>query len=332
VPEASAATIWTIRLSMLSVPLAVYLLSYTRLFKPYRHLLLASVGLAAGVGLIAMLTFLSVENSAYFYPGLVLVTFYTYNFVGTRFVHALVVDIALLLAYNLVFGGMHGYPLQVLASHDFFILSANLIGGTAGYLNESQKRLLFIRERELDAERNRHRTQALHDSLTGLPNRELLHDRLEHAWSLAKRSDESCCGYFIDLDGFKSVNDRLGHEAGDRVLREVARRLRASVRESDTVARLGGDEFFYIAFGIRTEADATALARKIIDSISAPIMNVPDDLPLGASVGMCLFPYPGMVSVSEVVRRADHAMYGAKLAGKGTAVLALDQLAVQPCA
>lgn len=329
VPDDAKTAIWTLRLSMLVVPMFVYWASYTPMFNAHRHVLLASVGLAAGVGIIAMLTFLSVESAAYFYPGLVLVTFYTYNFVGTRFIHALCIDFALLLAYNIVFGGVHAYPFEVLASHDFFILSANLIGGTAGYLNEKQKRLLFLRERELNEERHKQLTRALHDSLTGLPNRELLHDRLEQALMRAQRDEVTYCGYFIDLDGFKSVNDRLGHQIGDQLLHQVAQQLKRTVRQSDTIARLGGDEFFYLAEGIRTEADATALAHKIIQSIETAMGDVAADLPLGASIGMCLFPYPGLTEVSDIIRQADHAMYRAKLGGKGVPVLATGDLELQ---
>lgn len=332
VPESAQASVWAIRLAMMCVPVAVYWASFSRSFAAHRHVLLASVGLAAGIGIIAMLTFLSVENAAYFYPGLVLVTFYTYNFVGTRFIHALCVDVVLVLAYNLVFGGMLDYPFEVLASHDFFILSANLIGGTAGYLNEKQKRLLFLRERELNEEREKHLTQSLHDPLTGLPNRGLLYDRLAQACATARRDEATCCGYFIDLDGFKEVNDRLGHEVGDRVLCDVARGLRGAVRQSDTVARLGGDEFFYVAHDIRTEADAMALAQKLIRAIETAVGHAPDDLPVGASIGMCLFPFEGMTSVSDIIRRADRAMYHAKLGGKGTAVLAVADLELQTSA
>lgn len=160
VPEADHAMIWMIRLFALSVPLVVYLLSYTPIFKKHRHVLLASVGLAAGVGLITMLSMLTIQSAANFYPGLVLATFYTYNFVGTRFLHALCVDVSLFLIYNIIFGGFQHYPAWVLASHDFFIISANLIGGIAGYLNEQQRRLLFLRERDIDDERQHHHTRA----------------------------------------------------------------------------------------------------------------------------------------------------------------------------
>lgn len=329
VPEETRTTIWEIRLSALTVPLAVYILSYKQLFKAHRHLLLSLVGFAAGVGLITMLAHLPMDSSSVFYPGLVLATFYTYNFIGTRFVYAFCVDIALLFGYNIVFGGFHDYPMHVLISHDFFIVSANLIGGVAGYLNEKQKRMLFIRERELDEERHEHLIRSLHDPLTGLPNRELLYDRLRHALASAEREKVTHCGFFIDLDGFKEVNDRLGHEAGDEVISQIAQRLRSVVRESDTVARMGGDEFFFLAYGIRTQTEAFALANKLITSISSPMSGISADIPLGASVGICMFPYPGMSDISEIIKRADHAMYQAKIGGKGKYVLYTDNPEVQ---
>lgn len=318
VPAESRSTMWLVRFAALTVPLVVYLLSYTRIFETYRHILLASVGLAAGVGIITMLSLLSISSCSYFYPGLILATFYTYNFIGTRFIHALFVDVSLLLAYNLVFGAIYDYPMQVLITHDFFIVSANLIGGIAGYLSEKQKRVLYIREKELDAERQKQLNRSLHDPLTGLPNRELLYDRMKQAWHLAERGHSTYCGFFIDLDGFKEINDRFGHEKGDTVLCQVAQRLRGAVRESDTVARLGGDEFFFLAHGIQSATEATALANKLIDAIRSPMPDLPADVPLGASIGMCFFPAPGVTDVAEVLKFADQAMYRAKAAGKGT--------------
>lgn len=147
VPQEAQGTIWMIRLAALTIPTVVFMLSFTSFYDRHRHLLLALVGFDAGLGLIGMLSALSVESAHNFYPGLVLATFYTYNFVGTRFIYALVVDLTLFFCYNLVFGVLQHYPLEQLIRHDFFIMSANLIGGIAGYLNERQRRLLFLRER-----------------------------------------------------------------------------------------------------------------------------------------------------------------------------------------
>ncbi len=310
------AHLWVARGTALCVPLVVLIFSLTPWFARSSHLVLALVGLAAGVGLIAMQTHLPLESAPYYYPMMVVVTFYTYNFVGTRFIYALGVDLLMLLGYNVFFGALMGYPLHVLLGHDFFIVSANLIGGSAGYLAERQRRLLFLRERMLDEERRHHLDRSLHDGLTGLPNRDLLYDRIAQAISASQRTGQINCGFFLDLDGFKQINDTLGHKVGDQVLREVGSRLVAAVRGVDTVARIGGDEFFVIARDIAGEADAKALAIKLLDQISAPMQSIAPGLQTGASIGLCLFPYDGM-TVADLIHRADVAMYRVKTSGKG---------------
>jgi diguanylate cyclase (GGDEF)-like protein len=313
--------VWSIRLITLSAPILGLALTFTPWFPRFCHSLLAAVSLAAGSGLIGMLMLLPMASAAYYYPMMVVVTFYTYNFIGTRFILALAVDLALLLAYNLIFGGMLDYPPHILLSHDFFMVSANLIGGAAGYLAERQRRQLFLRERELDAQRQHHLIRSLHDGLTGLPNRELLQDRITQAIAEAQRDGSVHCGFFLDLDGFKAINDQLNHEAGDRVLREVAQRLSSAVRGIDTVARIGGDEFFVLALDIGNAAAAGELAQTLLDQFSAPLAGLPTHLQPSVSIGMCLFPYEGM-TISHMMQRADEAMYRVKSSGKGRFALA----------
>lgn len=313
--------VWAIRLATLCIPLVGIALSFTPWFPRLCYPLLAAVGLAAGSGLIGMLMLLPVASAAYYYPMMVVVTFYTYNFIGTRFILALAVDMVLLMAYNLIFGGMLDYPLRLLLSHDFFMVSANLIGGAAGYLAERQRRVLFLREREVDTQRQHHLIRSLHDGLTGLPNRELLQDRITQAIAEAQRDGSVHCGFFLDLDGFKAINDQLNHETGDRVLREVAQRLSKAVRAMDTVARIGGDEFFVVALDIGHAAAAVELAQTLLDQFCAPLAGLPAHLQPGVSIGMCLFPYEGM-TISHMMQRADEAMYQVKHSGKGRFALA----------
>lgn len=315
-PPELVGEVWQTRLTALCVPTFVMLVSFTPWFSKLCHLLLAAVGFAAGAGLICMQILLPFDSSPYYYPMMVLVTFYTYNFVGTRFVFALGVDLVLLVAYNLLFGKLMAYPLHILVSHDFFIVSANLIGGSAGYLAEHGRRILFLRERELDEQRQHHLIRSLHDGLTGLPNRDLLYDRITQAMSEAQRNGSIHCGFFLDLDGFKTINDKLSHKVGDRVLREVGQKLIATVRSIDTVARIGGDEFFVLALDIGNEAAATGLAIKLLDQLTQPLPGMPEDVVLGASIGFCLFPYDDM-TVSDLIHRADEAMYQVKNSGKG---------------
>lgn len=318
VPIEYQKTMWVIRLLVLTVPFAVFLLTFHPAFARFNHFPLALTGLAAAYGLIAILWHLPLAATFYFYPGLVLSTFYTYNFIGTRFIYALIIDIIVLLTYGVVFGLLRDFPGPVLLSHGFFIVSANLIGGGAGYLAEYQQRQLFVRETELDLERKHHLERSLHDRLTGLPNRELLEDRITQLVARARRDSGCHAGLYIDLDGFKVINDTLGHDQGDAVLCAVARRLVAAVRQTDTVSRLGGDEFFVLAHDVDTQAAAVLLAEKLLECISEPLHGLADSNRLGASIGLCTF-CGGSREHSEpeeIIRRADRAMYRAKASGK----------------
>ena len=318
VPVEQQGLVWVIRLLALSIPAAVFVLTYRPLFARFNQLPLALTGLAAAYGLLAILWFLPLEAISYFYPGLILSTFYTYNFIGTRFIYALVVDIVVLLTYGLVFGYLREFPTHMLFSHIFFISAANLIGGGAGYLAEFQRRQLFVRETELDLERQHHLDRSLHDRLTGLPNRELLEDRIAQLMSRARRDGAYHAGLYIDLDGFKEINDTLGHDQGDAVLCDVARRLVATVRQTDTVSRLGGDEFFVLAHDVDTGEGAAHLAEKLLTSLKQPLAGLPVVSSHSASIGVCVFHGGGKSSddPQEIIRHADRAMYRAKAGGK----------------
>ena len=154
------------------------------------------------------------------------------------------------------------------------------------------------------------RRQALHDVLTGLPNRALLHDRLEQALRVAGRDNTALALLLIDLDGFKTINDTLGHHQGDLLLREVGARLRTVPRQRDTVARLGGDEFAALLPG-DDEGGATRTARKILAALAAPVVVEGRRLVVGASIGVALYPAHG-TDAATLLRRADAAMYAAK--------------------
>jgi len=155
------------------------------------------------------------------------------------------------------------------------------------------------------------------DPLTGLINRFLFGDRLTNAISRARRDGGIVSLMFLDLDEFKAVNDRFGHSVGDALLKQVAQRLVASVRESDSVARLGGDEFTVVLEGSHRVEDAGHVATKILDSLRQPFKVGNHDLRVTTSIGIALFPVDGQ-SAQELLRDADIAMYSAKAAGKNT--------------
>lgn len=157
--------------------------------------------------------------------------------------------------------------------------------------------------------------QASQDDVTGLPNRSLFLDRLGAALRQSARAKNRLAVLFIDLDGFKSVNDTLGHEAGDMVLQQVGLRLVARVRASDTVARFGGDEFTILLLEISTPEDISLVAQSIIDELSRPFSIKGETAVIGASVGIAIFPSDGN-DADELIRRADQAMYAVKRSGK----------------
>jgi diguanylate cyclase (GGDEF)-like protein/hemerythrin-like metal-binding protein/PAS domain S-box-containing protein len=159
---------------------------------------------------------------------------------------------------------------------------------------------------------------AYHDQLTELPNRELFYDRMSHAISQARRNHKYLALLFLDLDGFKTVNDRYGHEAGDTVLKLVARRLQACVRDVDTVARLGGDEFTLILSEVENPADVASIAEKIIQKVSEPVsLDDEHKCSVGASIGISIYPEDGY-ELDKLMSAADSAMYESKAGGKSS--------------
>ncbi|MEN8147202.1 MAG: EAL domain-containing protein [Campylobacterota bacterium] len=157
--------------------------------------------------------------------------------------------------------------------------------------------------------------QAHHDTLTGLPNRVLFNDRLHQSAKKAKRNNSGLALFFVDLDRFKQINDSLGHEVGDKVLRAVAQRLSDKIRKEDTLARLGGDEFTIIMEELSTVHDAVLLAEKILKVMSDPIVTDGHTLYVTCSIGISLYPEDG-TDIGNLLKYADTAMYQAKDDGR----------------
>jgi diguanylate cyclase (GGDEF)-like protein/PAS domain S-box-containing protein len=168
----------------------------------------------------------------------------------------------------------------------------------------------LLKQHETQLERIAH-----YDNLTGIPNRALLADRMKQAIAQAKRECKLLGVLYLDLDGFKPVNDSLGHEVGDQVLIEIAKRLSQALREGDTVARLGGDEFVVLLPGLGQVEEGIAVLRRIHAAIALPIVVQGESFSLSASIGVSLFPDDGD-DPDLLLRHADQAMYAAKQAGK----------------
>ena len=167
---------------------------------------------------------------------------------------------------------------------------------------------------------------ALHDPLTGLPNRLLFNDRLDQELEAARRGKRRCAVLFIDLDGFKVINDTLGHASGDSLLQTVAVRLSETLRQNDTAARLGGDEFVIIPGDIEHAEDAARLARKLLDVLAAPTQLGEERIAVSASIGIAMYPEHGR-DRHALVKAADTAMYSAKAQGRNRFRFYTDEMA-----
>lgn len=251
---------------------------------------------------------------------------------------------AVLLLVALVVGGMAGSllqrriskPLRELAAamhavtehHDFGARVApmgadeiaQLGGGFNTMLAELEKRAADKAEFEAQLKH-----QALNDDLTGLPNRRLLIDRVGHAIDMAKRVNHQVALLYIDLDGFKLVNDSLGHAIGDLLLQQVAERLRSRVRSSDTLARLGGDEFAVVLQGLQVDEQAGAVAIALLEMLAPPFMVEVHEITITASIGISIFPDHG-ATPAHLLQQADSAMYAAKRLGKDRTVVFSEEL------
>ena len=188
--------------------------------------------------------------------------------------------------------------------------TSNLVT-TLGAALESHRMIL-----QLKNAREKARHLATHDQLTGLANRTLFHDRLDQALASASRSRQRLAVLFVDLDGFKTINDSLGHAVGDGLLRSISRRIAACLRETDTAARLGGDEFAILLTNLSNELDAATVARKLLVELSEPIPFRSQLTATRCSIGIATFPRDSR-EPEELVKKADTAMYHAKEAGGG---------------
>ena len=197
------------------------------------------------------------------------------------------------------------HPFEWALIHGFFVLAASVTSVVAWKLNEEQ---------------------AFRDALTHLPNRALFQDRVSHALARANQRPRVLAVLFLDLDGFKDVNDSLGHGAGDQLLCMVAERLRSSLRPADTVARLGGDEFAILLEDISCEDDAAAVAERVLDALAPPFVVGGRDTTVGASIGIALNCRAD--DLDNLLRSADVAMYAVKQSGRARYQLYTDEMLI----
>jgi len=172
-----------------------------------------------------------------------------------------------------------------------------------------------LAENALREQQSRLNYMAFHDSLTGLPNRSLFYDRIYHGLARARRSNSKVALMLLDIDRFKNINDSLGHDAGDLMLKAISTRLSEGVRDMDTVARLGGDEFVIVLEGVHDIEDVMFVANKLLVTLARPIEISGHEISSTVSIGVSIFPEDGL-DTDELLKHADIAMYKAKEAGK----------------
>ena len=199
-----------------------------------------------------------------------------------------------------------------------------LLGLSSWKLQQAQRRVM--EERVLHAQQVEH--LAFHDTLTGLPNRAFLTHLLAQSVQLGSRHDDAFALLFLDLDRFKMINDTLGHDAGDHLLKEAAKRLTASVRENDFVARLGGDEFVIVLSRVSRRDQIEPIAKKMLSAVREPFMLAGQDCHVSVSIGVALYPFDGL-DEQTLMKSADMAMYQAKLLGKNNVQYYTDDLSAE---
>ena len=214
----------------------------------------------------------------------------------------------------LVISAHHEHRLRALnlGAKDFINKPFDFLEAKIRIHNMLEVRLLY---QQLEETNRALKFMSLHDTLTGLPNRRLLMDRLTTSIAHAKRNKGMMALLNLDLDGFKQINDTLGHDAGDLLLNLVGARLTATVRQEDTVARLGGDEFVIVLSEVSQRDDVEALVQKVLLAVSQTYPIAGQDVSVTASIGCCLYPLHGMDN-ETLMKHADVAMYTAKERGK----------------
>ncbi|MFC1674040.1 GGDEF domain-containing protein [Pseudomonadota bacterium] len=308
-------TLW--RVFFMGLAYSVMFCSYRPWFARFSPQLFALTGLSAGLGMLTVFSYLDPDVIAYYYPGLMMVAFFTYNFVGTRYIYALGVDLLLLALYN-VLAFQWGYETHLLITHDFYLVTVNMIGGTLGYLTERNRRNLFLRERQLEHEKAFHKERSQHDDLTALFNRRAFFEQGNRMLSSTQRYEHPLSVLMMDVDHFKTINDTHGHGVGDQALKAVACAIQNSLRETDLVGRIGGEEFTAI-LPETSLAGAKKLAERIRQTVAEQhVEGAGAPVELRISIGVS--EAHGDASLDTLLFESDKALMQAKAEGRNRVV------------
>jgi diguanylate cyclase (GGDEF)-like protein len=285
------------------------LLNYATILRwPQPWILRRCALIATDVGAVSSMLYLSGEAGAFLYP------LYLWVIVGNGLRFG-VPYLAFALVLSLAGFGLVGYAAPFWSEHAHLSV-ALLVGiGTLPLFYATLLREIEHANKDLAALAEKASHAASHDPLTGLANRRVFFDRLQHTIEIARRHGTLVGVVFIDLDGFKYVNDTFGHAAGDELLRQIAQRLDTTLRRADTVARYGGDEFVVLLEDLRDDRDLKSAVRRAASVFAKPYLLNGEQYRTRGSVGVSVFPRDGE-DAQTLVQRADRAMYEAKKLGE----------------
>ena len=316
--------LWTIRFGVgLPTAMTCISLSFVPAARTAYHLVLTPAAAACGMSIVAMVAVNDAPASDYYYAGIIIVLFFTYTFIQLPVVFSSLVGLLCLIGYEIVAILVKQSPFEVVVNNTFFLVAANYVGIFAGYSLERSRRKDFLHLALIEADRAQlERLSAelvelsIHDPLTGLLNRRQLSEHLRAEADRHHEKGTPAAAMLIDLDDFKSVNDRYGHLAGDKLLRRTARAIAATVRKGDLTFRYGGDEFLVLLPGTTLE-EARKLALRMVDRFTrwgSGSAGLGDDPRI--SIGVAAFD-GSTVTADDLLSAADHALYRAKQEGKG---------------
>ena len=301
----------------------LYRATYLQKFKKYHQIIVLAGVLSTMFTVCIKIKYYPDFPIPHYIPVLMCVAFWMFAISGLSFAYTVVCGLMFYVFVYIAFLMDVNVGRVDIITSLYYMLISYFMGAVISYHKDIQSRKIFLAHKALEQEKQHHHHKSIHDILTQLPNRELLEDRVVQAISMAARTNISCAGIFIDLDNFKSINDRYGHAIGDLYLKEVADRLRDITREADTIARISGDEFFLLLLDTKSEEAVLGLAQKIQENLNDEFL-LGDQFKLaglGASIGICMFPYPNC-NPQDIINRADQAMYKVKHLGKNSITVA----------
>lgn len=301
----------SVRAVVIGVALTVLALLPLRFSHHHQEAILYGFCMVMTVGLGVIVAVVEPAIADRYYVGFVLIIVASYLIIGIDFIAGSVVAAANIATWLAVSAWVHG-PVDLGTLTDMtFLLSSVAITAIAAHSLGRQRRMTYYHAHLLRLKAAASQHSALHDPLTGLPNRRLFMERLARATARDTRFERFAAVLYVDLDDLKKVNDRLGHAAGDELLKAVAERLRSAVRDTDTVARLGGDEFVVLLEDLEARAQVEPALHHMEDALFQPLLLEGERVEISASIGIAVHPLDGD-NAEDVLAFADKAMYAQK--------------------